>query len=349
MTRSISTDDADRPAPEQQAAPGQRPAPGPQAAPGQRPAPEQRPAPQRPAPQQPAPQQGPREQEARIRRAVWDANPYRDRLPERGLIVDGRPALTGIDPDGVGRYVVLSVRDPLAAGGVGHAQRLASLFGPAVEVGSTGLFQAWTAPLGDDRVTVVATGSGSPELELALVELMEHTAAEVFCYFGVAAGIHPRVAPGDVVVPTGIVRDEGMTKAYVEAGFPAAASYDLVAEFVAAAAEHGVRAVTGVTRSVDSDLLGNGRPSVGGYQQPEHARILDYWIRAGVLCNDRESAAVVTLATLFGRRGASVLAVTDNFPMGATLDVGAGVAAAETTLVEGLRRLERRDAAALGV
>lgn len=278
-----------------------------------------------------------------IRRAVWESSRYRAVLPERGLLIDGRPALTGVDPARVGRYVVLSVRDPLGGADDDHAHALASHFGPAEKAGATGLFQASTAPLGDDRVTVVATGSGAPEAELALVELMEHTDAEVFVYFGAAAGLHPRVHPGDVVVSTGVVRGEAMTRAYIAPEFPAAPSWDVVAAFIGAAQEHGFSLQAGTTRSTDSDILGNGRPSVGGYQQPEHRETIDYWVRAGILCNDREASAVVTLARLFGRRTGAVLAVTDNYPAGRPLVVGAAVNEARTTLVEGLRRLQLQD------
>lgn len=273
---------------------------------------------------------------------------YRDRLPRRGLAIGGRPALTGIDPTKVGRYVVLSVRDPLGGQtGPGHAEQLASRFGPATEVGSTGLFQTWSAPLApdsDQTVSVVATGSGSPELELALVELLEHTAAEVLVYFGTAAGLHPFVHPGDVVVSTGVVREEATTRAYVDASYPAAPSHDVVTALLAAAQDNGFSVHAGTTRSTDSDILGNGRPSVGGYLQPAHAELIDYWVRAGVLSNDREASPVITLGRLFGRRVGAVMGITDNFPAGRTLSVGAGMEAATTTLVEGLRTLARFDA-----
>ncbi|MBS45994.1 MAG: uridine phosphorylase [Nocardioides sp.] len=288
-----------------------------------------------------------REAVTRLRRRVLDDYGYRDVMPERGLSIDGRPALTGIDPTKVGKYVVLSVRDPLGGHeGPGHAHRLASRFGPAEEVGSTGLFQTATAPLGGgESVTVVATGSGSPDLELALVELLEHTDAEVLVYFGAAAGLHPFLHPGDVVVSTGVVREEGMTRAYVESHYPAATSYDVVAAFLGAAQDAGASVHAGVTRSTDSDILGNGRPSIGGYLQPRHAEVVDYWVRAGVLSNDREASAVVTLGSLFGRRTGVVLGCTDTYPSGRTLAVGAGIEDATTTLVDGLRRLQRMDAA----
>jgi len=64
------------------------------------------------------------------------------------------------------------------------------------------------------------------------------------------------------------------------------------------------------TRSTDSDFVSGGRPGVGGYLQPRHTTIVDDCVRAGVLNGDRESAAIVTLASLFGRRGGSICSVS---------------------------------------
>ena len=40
---------------------------------------------------------------------------YAANVPRRGLLIDGRPALTGIDPERIGDYVIITVRDPLCA------------------------------------------------------------------------------------------------------------------------------------------------------------------------------------------------------------------------------------------
>lgn len=270
---------------------------------------------------------------------IWDSYRYRDRIPPRGLLVDGRPAFTGIEPDRVGRYVVISVRDPLGGSMESHARDLAGAFGSPEQAGSTALFQTWTASLQGEAVTVIATGSGGPEIELALHELTTHTGADTFLFFGTAAGLHPKVRPGDVVISAGAVRDEGMTQAHVRQSFPALAAYDVVSALAGAGNELGVSFHVGVTRSSDSDTVGVGRPGIDGYMQPEHADLIDYYVRAGVLSNDREVSAVLTLATLSGRRGGAVLGVTDNHTIGEQLQPGAGSAEARAVLRRGLQRL----------
>lgn len=276
---------------------------------------------------------------------VWSSYRYRNSFPSSGLILNGRPAFTGIDPAQVGRYVVFSVRDPLAAADQSHAEQLATSFGPARMVGETALFQSWSADIGEATVTVVGSGSGSPELELALFELMEHTEADVFLYLGAAAGMHPNVSPGEAVISSGVVRDEGMTSSYVTPSFPASPSYDVTTALISGAFKVSAAFHVGVTRSSDSDIVGIGRPGVGGYMQPHHTEIIDYYRRAGVLANDREASAVVSLSCLFGRRTGAVLGVADNCTTDAQLDPEVATNMARKIVRAGLSELAKFDAA----
>ena len=143
----------------------------------------------------------------------------------------------------------------------------------------------------------------------------------------------------------GVVRDEGMTRAYVEPSFPAVASPEIVLALAQAGEDLGVRYHVGITRSSDSDFCGVGRPSVGGYLQPRHLEVLDYYRRAGVLSGDRESAALVTLPLLFGKRGGSICSVGDNMVTGEKFRAGAGHDTAQRVAQHGLAILARMDRA----
>lgn len=276
----------------------------------------------------------------------WDTYEHAPSIPARGLIVDDRPALTGLDPQAVARYVLVTVRDPLCAYDADPAEVLAQRLDDAQLVGRTGMFTTYTGTFDAVPVTVVSGGSGSPEAELVMHELIEFTTADTFVRVGGSGGVHPSVRPGDIVVATGVVRDEGMTRAYVPASYPAVASYEVVLALSLAARQLGCRYHQGVTRSSDSDLVGVGRPGAGRYLQPWHTDILDSWARAGVLNGDRESAAVVTLAALFGRRGGSVCSVADNILGGQAFVAGAGHASAIEVALSGMAQLARLDAEA---
>ncbi|GAA2450592.1 nucleoside phosphorylase [Agromyces soli] len=278
--------------------------------------------------------------------ALYDEYRFAGNLPKRGLLVEGRPALSQLDPDKVARYVLLMVRDPLCAYDDDPATQLAARLEDAELIGRSGMFTTWSGTHRGVPVTLVSGGSGSPEAELILHELLEFTAADTFIRVGGSGGIHPSVAPGDLVVSSGVVRDEGMTQAYIPASYPAVASYEVVVAMSRAAEALGLPYHVGVTRSSDSDFCGVGRPSVGGYFQPWHLDILETWARAGVLNGDRESAAIVTLPALFGKRGGSVCSVADNVIADRPFVAGAGHAAASELALAGLVELAAMDAEA---
>ncbi len=279
----------------------------------------------------------------RVTRKLLDRYDYAQHVPLRGLEIKGRPALTGIDPEAIGDYVIITVRDPLCAYDDDPAAQIASHLENSHLVARTGMFTTFSGYYQGAHISVVSGGSGSPEAELILFEFLERTKASTYIRVGGSGGMNASVRPGDIVIARGVVRDEGMTQSYISPSYPAACSYEVVMALVQAATEAKVRFHVGVTRSSDSDFVGGGRPSVGGYLQPRHIEVVDYYARAGVLNGDRESAAIVTLATLFGRRGGSICSVADNIVTGEKFEAGAGHPSAIHVALRGLAILHELD------
>ena len=148
---------------------------------------------------------------------------------------------------------------------------------------------------------------------------------------------------GDCVITAGVFREDGTSRAYIADGFPAHCHYEVVAAMVRAAEEGGLPYHLGVTACMDSDFVGNGRPSVGGYLQPENINKLGIYNRSGVLNTDRESSIIVTMCNLFERRGGAVFNVTDNLISGDKFKEGAGSDAAIDLALEGIAILHRMD------
>ena len=271
---------------------------------------------------------------------------YADRMKPGGFLINGKPALTQIDPALVGKYVIMVVRDPLLAYGGDPAELLSQRLENRVLAGQSGMFTTYSGYYKGAHISIVSGGSGSPEAELVLVEFMHHTKANTFLRLGGAAGIHEDVRSGDIVVASGVVRDEGMSQSYVTPTYPAVCSYELVAALAAAADGLGFRFHVGIGRSQDSEHVACGRPAVNGYFQPRHGEIIDYYHRARVLYWDRESSGIVTLCNLFGRRGGAVVSVDNNLVTGESFSPGDGQDHAIDTVFEGLANLHRMDAAA---
>jgi uridine phosphorylase len=271
---------------------------------------------------------------------------YSRNVPLRGLEIAGRPALTGVDPAKIGDYVLVFVRDPLCAYDEDPAAQVAKRLKDPVLAGQSGMFTTWSGTYKGARVSAISGGSGSPEAELCMVELLEHTDASTYLRVGGSGGTNEQVRPGDLVIARGIVRHEGLSASYVSGGWPAACSPDVVFALAEAAKALGAVYHIGLTRSSDSDFCGGGRPSVRGYLRHEQTLIVDECRRTGVLNGEREASAIVTLATLFGRRGGSVCSVADNIATGETFVAGAGHTAALDVALEGVAILHRMDLAA---
>lgn len=268
---------------------------------------------------------------------------YYKNVPERGLVIKGRPAMTQIDHEKVGDFVLVTVRDPLCDYDDDPAKKIADRLENAQLIGSSGMFTSYSGEYKGAKITVVSGGSGSPETELLLYDFMEYTDASTFLRVGGSGGIGDSVRPGDIVISSGVVREEGMTKAYIPAVYPAVAHYEVVNAMVQAADGMKVPYHVGVTLSVDSDFIGGGRPSVGGYMQPWNIEIAGIYNRAGILNGDRESAAIVTLSALFNRRGGSICSVSDNLCTGEKFTAGTGHNDAIDIALEGCAVLNQMD------
>lgn len=273
---------------------------------------------------------------------------YDGNIPPKGFFINGRPALTQIDPAKVGDFVIVLVRDALCSYGSDPAKVVAARLEDAQLIGQSGMFTSYSGWYKGAHITAVSGGSGAPEMEMILYDYMEHTDAGTFLRLGGSGGFGDRVEPGDLVISSGAVRAEGMTQAYIEAGYPAASHYEVVCAMVQAAEQVGHPYHVGVTVSCDSDYVGGGRPGVGGYMQPWNIEKAGIYNRAGCLNGDRESSAILTLSALFGRRGGSVCSVSDNMCTGKRFTAGIGHNYALDVVLEGCAILHRMDMEKVG-
>lgn len=268
---------------------------------------------------------------------------YADIMEPGGFTINGKPALTQVEPALVGDYVIVVVRDPLLAYGGDPALLLGKRLENGILAGKSGMFTTYSGYCKGAHINIISGGSGAPEAELVLVEFMHTTKANTFLRLGGGTAINSASKSGDVVISSGVARDDGMTQAYIHAGYPAVCSYELVAAFAKAAGTMGTRYHIGPGRSGDSENVGCGRLAVGGYFQPRHTEIIDYYNRAGILFWDGESSAIVTLANLFGRRGGAVVSVDNNLVTIEPFTPGNGQDIAIEIVFEGLANLHKMD------
>jgi uridine phosphorylase len=122
----------------------------------------------------------------------------------------------------------------------------------------------------------------------------------------------PELDCGDIAISTAAVRLDGTSKQYVEAEYPAAASYDVTLALIEAAEKLGKKYRAGYTASSDSFYVGQGRPGLEGYLPPHAEKIVEQLRRQHVITMEMEASTVFTLAGLYGLRGGCILAVYAN-------------------------------------
>lgn len=172
------------------------------------------------------------------------------------------------------------------------------------------------------EMTVASTGVGGPSTAILLEELVK-LGAQTVIRVGNSGALAPAVELGDFVITTGAIRDEGTSRSYVRTDYPAVAQYEVVRALVDAAEGSGHTAHAGITWSIDAFyarnkvLLGEdelGSMSVNGYDQSGMNEAVLDCRAAGVLNVEMESAAILTLANLFGIRAGCICTVSDRTP-----------------------------------
>lgn len=136
----------------------------------------------------------------------------------------------------------------------------------------------------DGRVGVCCMGIGAPAV-VAQMEVLVALGVRRFLSIGTAGGLDPNQAPGDVVVLTGAVRDEGTSYHYVAPETDVSPDANLTEELAAALARSDVATTRGSTWTTDAP-----------YRQTaeEIATLRD----RGVLAVEMEASALFALASV---------------------------------------------------
>ncbi|HIE53455.1 MAG TPA: nucleoside phosphorylase [Armatimonadetes bacterium] len=203
---------------------------------------------------------------------------------------------------------VLLVGDP------GRAERGADLFDEVRLERRQREFVTFTGTKEGRELSLLATGIGPDNLEIALLEACQITSSPTFIRVGTCGALQPEMELGDLVVTTGAVRLEDTSLWFVPPGYPAVAHLEVVLALVEAAERLGARYHLGLTASASGFYGAQGR-EVPGFplRQPG---IQEDLARRNVLNFEMESSVLFSLAALRGLRAGTVCVVYANRPRG---------------------------------
>ncbi|MBI4576882.1 MAG: nucleoside phosphorylase [Planctomycetes bacterium] len=223
----------------------------------------------------------------------------------------GRQYHVGVAPGEVAPNVLL-VGDPA------RARRVAALF-QAVELERANReYVTITGTWEGLRVSVVATGIGCDNTEIAVIELCQCVERPTFIRAGSSGSLQPHIGLGELVVSAAAVRLEDTSRHFVPDGYPAVAHHEVVLALLEAAAGLGVRHHLGLTATASGFYGAQGR-TVGGFR-PRRADLPEELGGLGVANLEMESSTLFTLASLRGVRAGTVCAVYAHRPSNVFID-----------------------------
>ena len=152
------------------------------------------------------------------------------------------------------------------------------------------------------KVSITSTGMGCPSTAIALEELA-NIGGKVFIRLGTSAALKEGIHPGDILITTASMKNDGTTKMYVPERFPAVADLDLTYTMIKEAkqqCENSSRAVfSGITATDDAFYA----------ETPEWMEEL---ARLGCTNIEMESSAIFTICHKRNLRGACICACVSN-------------------------------------
>jgi len=154
------------------------------------------------------------------------------------------------------------------------------------------------------RVTASCAGIGAGQTSNVMEELI-NLGGRVFIQIGATGAIQEHIGMGDVVVPTGSVRDEGLTRYYAPKQYPAVADYRIVGALAKAARNAGKTVHTGIIRTTD-----------GFYPSQRIEEYVQRYHDLGVLSVEQEVAAILTIASCRNCYAGATLMVIGNLVTG---------------------------------
>ena len=236
----------------------------------------------------------------------------------------------------VGRYVILP-------GDPGRVEKIASYLDHPEKIAENREFVTYTGELEGEKVSVCSTGIGGPSAAIAMEELVK-CGADTFIRVGTCGGISEKPAPGDLIIATSAVRQEGTSLHYMPVEFPATSNTEVLMELIHGAETLNMPFHTGIVQSKDS-FYGQHEPG----RMPV-ARELEEkwnaWKQAGVLASEMETAALfVTASVLHVRCGAVFLMIwnQERDKAGYQDKKTEDTTGAIETAIEAMRNLIRKD------
>lgn len=170
-------------------------------------------------------------------------------------------------------------------------------------------FTSCLGSINNEKVLIISTGIGGPSTAICVEEIYRLGIKNII-RVGTCGGMQKDVDPGDLIIASSAIRQEGTTKEYAPIEFPAVANIDILNSLKASADKLGYKYHVGVVQSKDS-FYGQHSPETMPISY-ELKNKWDAWIKAGCLASEMETAALYVVSQVRGIKACSILSVIWN-------------------------------------
>lgn len=143
-------------------------------------------------------------------------------------------------------------------------------------------------------IIAVSTGVGGSSASLAVEEL-HNLGVHTLIRIGSAGALQANINLGDLIIGEGAIRDDGVSKTYIDSIYPAAPNHELLESIVSVCKQKAYPYHTGIIHSHET------------FYHDSNAEEEKKWSRLGVLGADFESAGLFVVGRIRGCRCASIL------------------------------------------
>lgn len=159
-------------------------------------------------------------------------------------------------------------------------------------------------------VSVMATGMGPDNTEIAVVELAQIVKEATLIRIGSCGALQKEMDVGELAISTGAVRLENTTSFFVCDGFPAIAHHEVLSALIQAAQELKHKHHVGITATAPG-FYGAQARQVPGFK-PRFPELMEELAKQKVMNVEMEASALFVLAGLAGFRAGAVCAIFAN-------------------------------------
>ena len=205
----------------------------------------------------------------------------------------------------------------LVPGDPGRVDRIADRCDRSEVVAENREYRVVNAEYEGTALTICSTGIGGPSAAIAVEELAK-VGVDTFVRVGTTGALQRGIEIGDMVVATGAAKEEGTSKRYESAVYPAVPDYEVLSALVESAESRGV------SESDDSEARQSSvaedvhvGPIVSDdafYNETEE--YVEDWEDAGMLAIEMEAATLFSLARRRDCRAGAICTVDGNLVEG---------------------------------